>query len=373
MSHSQILYVERTVRKQISPACITCNVTMNANFNTTSTMNESSTHQSGNEFHPPDEMKKRKSMEDAVANALLSLDSRSPSTKRYRSTTPPSESREMSAAESNQTPDERECAETSGREDSSPASSSKLSRRFMARFEENKPSSDVSLTEMADSNELASAMALASLANPSPAQSQSTPHPSYHAQRMIYKRYPTQMHSRPPITSQRSYPPPHGSQMSHIGMPSFQSRQTYGGYYNNAPYNYGSSSTSMFHNQSPKQWACDFCDRASFSTFDEACKHEKVCSHNPEIHQNLSSPIPPPILYSRSASMTSVASVGSKPSAISKEASITSSPVDDDESQFFCGIIPLAVPSADPEWLSEMNCYIRKECIQAFSAKPGKF
>ena len=363
---------------------------MNADFNTTTTttMNESSAHrQSGNEFHPRDELKKRKSMEDVVANALLSLDSGNHSTKRYRSTTPLSESREMSGSESIQTPDERESAETSGTEASSPASSSKLSRRFMARFEEKTPSKDVSFAEVADSNELASAMALASLAHPSPSLSQSTPHPSCHPERMIYKRHPAHMHSRPPITSQMSQPPLNGSQMSHIGMPSFQSRPMYAGYYNNAPYNnapynnapynnapynYGSSSTSTFHNQSPKQWACDFCDRASFSTFDETCRHEKVCSHNPENHQNVSSPVPRPFLSSRSASMTSVASGSSKRSLMSKEASIATSPVDDDESQFFCAIIPLAVPSADPEWLSEMNCYIRKKCIQVFSATPGK-
>ncbi len=50
-----------------------------------------------------------------------------------------------------------------------------------------------------------------------------------------------------------------------------------------------------------------------------------------------------------------------------------SSPADEDESKFFCGAIKLEVPIADPEWLSEMNCYIRKNCIEAFSANRGMF
>jgi len=70
--------------------------------------------------------------------------------------------------------------------------------------------------------------------------------------------------------------------------------------------------------------------------------------------------------------MTSVGSVGSKQNSVISEANAASSPADEDESKYFCGVIPLAVPAADPEWLSEMNCFIRGTCIEAFSADTSK-
>jgi|AntRauTorckE5430_2_1112549.scaffolds.fasta_scaffold00448_8 hypothetical protein len=316
----------------------------------------------GNEIVPTSSLKRRKLDEDAVASVLLSLDGRSPP-KRYRSTTPLIDSREMSNTSAHQSPEQRQHEETSTRDDSSPSSSSKLSRRFMARFEGNHHSGETSLKngETADSRDLASAMALTSLANQLPTQGSPTSHVKYQKQTMDYNGYH--------VNSQRQ--PPYAVQMSNIGMPSFQGPPMCRDYYNNSPRNYNPSSTYAHHNQAPQQWACDFCNRASFSTFDEASNHEKDCNYNPEILPRTSLKVPPKE-SSRSISMTSVVSSELKHSILTSDTKFVSSPGDEDETNFFCGTIPLAVPLADPEWLSEMNCYIRKECILAFSADTCK-
>ena len=308
-------------------------------------------------------LKKRKSEEDAVASALLSLDGRNPP-KRYRSTTPPIESREMPNISSHQSPEQRESEETSIREESSTSFSSKLSRRFMARFEGDNPSRKTFLEsgETADSNDLASAMALTSLAHHSPPQDIPSSNTKYQKRPMNCDGYRAHVQRQSP----------HATQMANIAMPSFQGPSIYRDYYNNMPYNYGPSSMYTYHNQAPQQWACDFCNRASFSTFDEACNHEKVCNCNPEVQHKASPAVPHPEPSSRSISMTCVGSTESKRSILANNKKTVSSPADEDESKFFCGTIPLAVPAADLESLSEMNCYIRKECIQAFSADTCK-
>ena len=40
----------------------------------------------------------------------------------------------------------------------------------------------------------------------------------------------------------------------------------------------------------------------------------------------------------------------------------------EDNTEYFTGSIALAVPSADADWLSELNCFIRQNCVEAFSA-----
>jgi hypothetical protein len=70
--------------------------------------------------------------------------------------------------------------------------------------------------------------------------------------------------------------------------------------------------------------------------------------------------------------MTSVNSNTSKSVLGGSDLNSESSPTDQDESKFYSGVIALGVPGADPEWLSELNCYVRMKCIQAFSAEEGK-
>jgi hypothetical protein len=110
----------------------------------------------------------------------------------------------------------------------------------------------------------------------------------------------------------------------------------------------------------------------SFSTYEEACSHEKFCCYNPRAKQPNNMPLFRPRLAARAVSITSSGSHGSARNVLNTRNDSISSPPDEDESKFFCGAIKLEVPTADPEWLSEMNCFIRSHCIEAFSANKGE-
>lgn len=291
--------------------------------------------------------KKRKPDEEAtVASVLLSLDQRSNS-KRFRPATPPAESREVFNPAVEEYRDERDDGEAD-RDDRT--SSSKLSRRFMNRFEDASANSspDVNIKRN-DSNELASAMALASLAHHSPVEVRRSG--SFSRQRSY-----GEFQGKPTLTAE---------QMSRMAIPSFHNQNPpsmYGGYYDNSPYGYNSN---MYQRTPSQNWACDYCNDASFISYEEACRHEAICSYNPVVQQRHTHTMMRPSLPSRSVSMTSVGSASMRSTA---EMSTATSPADDDDSQYFTGKIPLCVTKADPEWLSEMNCYIRKNCVEAFSA-----
>ena len=79
------------------------------------------------------------------------------------------------------------------------------------------------------------------------------------------------------------------------------------------------------------QWICDFCNSASFTSFQAACDHEETCPRK-HGHQDEKRDEAP------------------------------------GATQWHSGSIPLAIPSADSEWLSTSNCYIRQHCVEAFSA-----
>lgn len=51
---------------------------------------------------------------------------------------------------------------------------------------------------------------------------------------------------------------------------------------------------------------------------------------------------------------------------------IHDSSAEEEEKKYFRGIIPLGIPAADHEWLTEMYCYVRYSCVEAFSANEGK-
>ncbi|KAL3939918.1 MAG: hypothetical protein SGBAC_005448 [Bacillariaceae sp.] len=106
-----------------------------------------------------------------------------------------------------------------------------------------------------------------------------------------------------------------------------------------------------------KPWICDHCNVAAFSTYDEACSHESVCKHR--LSNNAHS--------LRSASEDerigveeTAAPQQSKP-AVSATASAVSN------QKFYEGSRSLAMKD-DKEWLSEINCFIRNQCIEVFSA-----
>lgn len=87
----------------------------------------------------------------------------------------------------------------------------------------------------------------------------------------------------------------------------------------------------LLHPENP--WICDFCNVASFATYEDACLHEKNCDHNPSNCDSM------------------VVKASSLPSKT-----------------YYKGCMSLAIQDSDCEWLSELNCFIRSNCVEAFSA-----
>ena len=116
------------------------------------------------------------------------------------------------------------------------------------------------------------------------------------------------------------------------------------------------------------QWICDFCNVAAFATYEDACAHEEVCKQSHGfVHRHKG--IPPTIRETQSGSF--VSHISSCDEDVSTAGSVTmhvehsslSSP-----SHGFTGALCLAMEESDREWLSELNCYIRSHCVEAFSA-----
>jgi hypothetical protein len=164
--------------------------------------------------------------------------------------------------------------------------------------------------------------------------------------------------------------------------------------------------------ESMKEWICDYCNVASFNSFQEACIHEMSCKvhcHNNGTHSNNNPththdpnqmprrhpmwyPIPPsprssfssrPICLSHSDREHSFSSHPIPTShSMDREHSFEESPVsfvrksfsgdsntNSNNDHWFEGSVSLANPDSDHEWLSELNCFIRDQCLEAFSAE----
>lgn len=87
------------------------------------------------------------------------------------------------------------------------------------------------------------------------------------------------------------------------------------------------------------QWICDYCNLAAFGTYDEACVHEETCKHKSAPSQRMRS-----------------GSVEDERMGVENEAS------------YFKGSKSLAMQDSDNEWLSELNCFVRNCCVEAYSA-----
>jgi len=296
----------------------------------------------------------------AAANALLSLvETPNAAVKRYRPSTPVAEAREFHISSLiSPTAENREAYDTDERVGASPSSSAKIAQSFTPRSEMPRlPSTPEKGAKTIDSAELASAMALASLAYHSPDISKTaTPVMSPQSQRYYSPHRRVSYQSKMPTMPTR--------------LPNFHSHDPYAAYEYRRPenpyhphnqvqdlnqhYNYRPRSdyqaTSAPRNCN--SWACDYCSN-SFTSFDDATAHEKVCHHNPTNQSKISA-------------MSSMQRNSYKPMTSTEDR--ISSPDDEDESKYFCGAVPLAVDGADPEWLSEMNCYVRSKCIEVFSA-----
>lgn len=85
-------------------------------------------------------------------------------------------------------------------------------------------------------------------------------------------------------------------------------------------------------------WICDYCNDAAFATYEEACVHERSC-----------------------------VSIRHKQTKSEKEDQ--GEPTQDVKArEWSTGSVPLCAGAADKLWLSELNCFVRKHCVEAFAA-----
>lgn len=115
-----------------------------------------------------------------------------------------------------------------------------------------------------------------------------------------------------------------------------------------------------------QHWICDFCNAAAFHTYKEAYIHEATCKLQCK-----------PPNSSEMLASTGIAfrgfRVGDNPGrAFEADTSTFGSsgfpPKASNEKVWYTGSMSLSIPESDVEWLSELNCFIRKNCIEAFSA-----
>lgn len=141
---------------------------------------------------------------------------------------------------------------------------------------------------------------------------------------------------------------------------------------------HSSPQTNNIHNR----WICDICNTASFETYEEACRHEIDCARlNRKIFDST--------LPSREENM--IEQPG-KVESRRDEASVSTdrerfnqnctrddyiekidrdsrtNVIGESSDEWRSGSIPLAVPTTDRQWLSELNCFVREKCVEAFSA-----
>lgn len=108
-----------------------------------------------------------------------------------------------------------------------------------------------------------------------------------------------------------------------------------------------------------QDWICDYCHVASFVTYDEACAHESTC--RPRCNGPTGRNMLVPTTSRRDDSHSMPLYDQHRMESRNKE-------IPEDPTQYFDGTVALAVPSADSEWLSELNCFVRQHCVEAFSA-----
>jgi hypothetical protein len=131
------------------------------------------------------------------------------------------------------------------------------------------------------------------------------------------------------------------------------------------------------------QWICDYCNVASFGTYEEACLHEETCKARqvcktssdggdagPESSVSASRSL---ISMSRSRSDASTGEedasmAGEHHPRYTRQGGVPSSHLTTSHQQWHQGKMSLAIEESDQEWLSELNCFIRSHCVEVFSA-----
>lgn len=117
------------------------------------------------------------------------------------------------------------------------------------------------------------------------------------------------------------------------------------------------------------KWICDFCNIASFDTYQEACVHEESCRvrcsmppHRPGVWRpGMAAPPPPPQMFRHRMPPPPMF----HPHIMQEHPlhGIRAGP-----QAWFKGTTSLAIPGSDPDWLSSVNCFVRECCVEAFSA-----
>ncbi|CAB9518760.1 expressed unknown protein [Seminavis robusta] len=119
----------------------------------------------------------------------------------------------------------------------------------------------------------------------------------------------------------------------------------------------------MMHGQSfstDLHWICDYCNAAAFSTYEEACVHEQACKMQCRQHGTGSPRFP---LGQQQSSMATAGKSKVEGETGNEVPTRAASNV-----EWFSGSVSLCIPDSDAEWLSEINCFLRKYCVEAFSA-----
>ena len=118
------------------------------------------------------------------------------------------------------------------------------------------------------------------------------------------------------------------------------------------------------------QWICDFCNVAAFATYQDACVHEETCKIQCSLR---------PVAREQHAiaNMQRDGPAADNSHTIMARSCSNSSEEEEDKStvevssasgHWFGGATSLSIKESDSEWLSELNCFIRKNCVEAFSA-----
>jgi len=229
----------------------------------------------------------------------------------------------------------------------------KLAHRLIVRFENDsndmEPSKTPSQQRKVDSSDLASAMALASLA--------------YHS---------------PSYSGDDSKKKDQFTKWPRLELPCFNSQNVK---------NCRPSDEYYYSDQHPchgdDKWICDYCHAAAFDTFQEACDHEKVCAMRHAVMPSNCIPTSDPPSGTGTASSISMVRDEAIAEQRNNEAETRADTETDlqgknialtdikssDRRHYFSGSVPLSIPTTDSEWLSELNCYVRDKCVEAFSAK----
>lgn len=114
------------------------------------------------------------------------------------------------------------------------------------------------------------------------------------------------------------------------------------------------------------KWICDFCNVAAFDSYEEACAHESTCPArfgHPPPSPSWQPPMPPArMMYHQ----LPASQFPGHPRRMLAQSYCR--PIAPKSQCWYSGSTSLALPDSDPDWLSALNCFIRKSCVEVFSA-----